>query len=84
MLLYGITLTSIDRINYQGIANQIQLQWETYKLPANNTYADGFYTANLRGYLRDEVYPFEIVFLLDNGKQTDGFHIPGRATTLMI
>lgn len=72
-------LTSIDRINYQSIANQIQLQWETYKLPANNTYADGFYTANLRGYLRDEVYPFEIVFLLDNGKQTDGFHIPGRA-----
>ena len=72
-------LTSIDRINYQSIANQIQLQWETFKLPANNTYADGFYTANLRGYLRDEVYPFEIVFLLDNGKQTDGFHIPGRA-----
>ena len=72
-------LTSIDRINYQGIANQIQLQWETFKLPAGNTYADGFYTANLRGYLRDEVYPFEIVFLLDNGKQTDGFHIPGRA-----
>ena len=72
-------LTSIDRINYQSIASQIQLQWETYKLPANNTYADGFYTANLRGYLRDEVYAFEIVFLLDNGKQTDGFHIPGRA-----
>ena len=72
-------LTSIDRINYQSIASQIQLQWETYKLPANNTYADGFYTANLRGYLRDEVYAFEIVFLLDNGKQTDGFHIPGRS-----
>ena len=71
-------LTSIDRINYQSIANQIRLQWETYKLPAGNTYADGFYTANLRGYLRDEVYAFEIVFLLDNGKQTDGFHIPGR------
>jgi hypothetical protein len=72
-------LTSIDRINYQSIANQIQLQWETYKLPAGNTYADGFYTANLKGYLRDEVYAFEIVFLLANGKQTDGFHIPGRA-----
>ena len=71
-------LTSIDRINYQSIANKIQLQWETYKLPASNTYAEGFYTANLRGYLRDEVYAFEIVFLLDNGKQTDGFHIPGR------
>ncbi len=71
-------LTSIDRINYQSIASKITLEWETYKLPAGNSYADPFYTANLRGYLRDEIYAFEIVFLLDNGKQTDGFHIPGR------
>jgi hypothetical protein len=71
-------LTSVDRINYQSIASNITLQWETYKLPANNDYSDPFYTTNLRGYLRDEVYAFEIVFLLDNGKQTDGFHIPGR------
>ena len=74
-------LTSIDRINYQEIANKINLQWETYKLPAGNDYSDSFYATNLRGYLRDEVYAFEIVFLLDNGKQTDGFHIPGRAKT---
>lgn len=74
-------LTSIDRINYQGIANKINLQWETYKLPAGNDYSDPFYATNLRGYLRDEVYAFEIVFLLTNGKQTDGFHIPGRAKT---
>jgi len=71
-------LTSVDRINYQSIASNITLQWETYKLPAGNDYSNPFYTANLRGYLRDEVYAFEIVFLLDNGKQTDGFHIPGR------
>lgn len=71
-------LTSVDRINYQSIANNITLQWETYKLPAGNDYSNPFYTSNLRGYLRDEVYAFEIVFLLDNGKQTDGFHIPGR------
>ncbi len=71
-------LTSIDTINYQQIANQITLNWETYKLPANEDYADGFNATNLRGYLRDEVYAFEIVFLLKNGKQTDGFHIPGR------
>jgi hypothetical protein len=72
-------LTSIDRINYQQIANQIQLQWQTYKIPATEDYADELNATNLRGYLRDEVYAFEIVFLLKNGKQTDGFHIPGRA-----
>ena len=71
-------LTSIDRINYQQIANQINLKWETYKIPANENYADELNATNLRGYLRDEVYAFEIVFLLKNGKQTDGFHIPGR------
>jgi hypothetical protein len=71
-------LTSIDQVNYQQIANQITLQWQTYKIPANENYADELNATNLRGYLRDEVYPFEIVFLLKNGKQTDAFHIPGR------
>lgn len=72
-------LISVDRINYQSIASQITLQWETYKLPPTENYSDELNATNLRGYLRDEVYAFEIAFLLDNGKQTDGFHIPGRA-----
>jgi hypothetical protein len=71
-------LTSIDRINYQEIANKITLQWETWRIPPTENYADEINATNLRGYLRDEVYAFEIVFLLRNGKQTDGFHIPGR------
>jgi len=71
-------LTSIDRINYQSIASQITLGWESWRIPADQNYADATNATNLRGYLRDEVYAFEIVFLLKNGKQTDGFHIPGR------
>ena len=78
-ILVWDNLTSIDRVNYQQIANQISLQWETYRIPAGETYADALNATNLRGYLRDEIYAFEIVFLLKNGKQTDGFHIPGRA-----
>jgi len=77
-ILIWDNLTSIDRINYQSIASQIDLKWQTYKLPANENYSDELNATNLRGYLRDEVYAFEIVFLLRNGKQTDGFHIPGR------
>jgi hypothetical protein len=72
-------LTSIDRINFQSVASQITLKWESYKITAPGSYADSETAASLRGYLRDEVYAFEIVFLLKNGKQTDGFHIPGRA-----
>lgn len=71
-------LSSIDRVNYQKIANNIKLQWETWRIPKTEGYQDEVNATNLREYLRDEVYPFEIVFLLDNGKQTDGFHIPGR------
>ena len=73
-------LTSIDKVNYQSIASQISLQWETYRIPSTENYSDAVNATNLRGYLRDEVYAFEIVFLLKNGKQTDGFHIPGRVS----
>jgi len=72
-------LTTIDRINYQDIANKITLQWETYKISDNENYSDELNATNLRGYLRDEVYAFEFVPLLKNGKQGDSFHIPGRA-----
>ena len=77
-ILVWDNLTSINRINYQSIASQIDVQWETYRIPANESYEDELNATNLRGYLRDEVYALEIVFLLKNGKQTDGFHIPGR------
>ena len=75
-------LTSIDRINYQKIANRIRMWWETWRIPPTESYADEVNAALFRGYMRDEVYPFEIVFLLANGKQTDRFHIPGRAKDL--
>ncbi len=80
-ILVWDNLTSIDQINYQQVANQVSLDWQTYRIPANEDYSDELLATNYRGYLRDEVYAFEIVFLLKNGKQTDGFHIPGRAIT---
>jgi hypothetical protein len=71
-------LTTFDKVSYQKIANQIALQWESYRVPPTKNYSDEILASKYRGYLRDEVYAFEIVFLLKNGKQTDGFHIPGR------
>jgi len=75
-------LTSIDRVNYQSIATKVDLQWETWRIPSTEDYSNELNATNLRGYLRDEVYPFEITFLLKNGKQTDGFHIPGRVKSV--
>ena len=73
-------LTTIDKVNYQRIASAITLQWQSYRIPNTEDYSDALNATNLRGYMRDEVYAFEIVFLLKNGKQTDGFHIPGRVS----
>ena len=72
-------LKTNDRTSFQKIANQIDLQWQSYRIPATKNYSDELVASKYRGYLRDEVYAFEVVFLLKNGRQTDGFHIPGRA-----
>lgn len=74
-------LSAPERISYQQIANKIQLLWETYRIPPNENYSDEINATHFRGYLRDEVYPFEFVPLLRSGKQADGFHIPGRMLT---
>jgi hypothetical protein len=70
------------RISYQSIANAIDLKWVTYQIPYTQSqgYRNGVNTALYRGYMRDEVYAFEIVLELTNGQETDGFHIPGRAS----
>lgn len=74
-------LTTQERISYQKIANQITLQWQTWKLNDDKPYGNELVATYLRGFMRDEVYPLEFVPLLDNGHQADGFHIPGRAPT---
>ena len=71
-------LSSIDRINYQQIWNKVKLEWETWRIPDTENYADELNATNLRSYLRDEVYAIEGQFLLRNGKETDSFHIPAR------
>lgn len=71
-------LTSEERLNYQGIASKIELEWETWRIPSTEDYSNELNATNLRSYLRDEVYSFEFVPLLKSGKQVDGFHIPGR------
>lgn len=79
LIWYG--LTEKERICYQQIASKININWATYRLPYSKAYKKGESSALYKGYMRDEVYAFEIVFILKDGKQTDGFHIPGRQAT---
>lgn len=72
-----------QRINYQEIWGKVNLLWETAKLPYNEFegYNKALNTYSYKGYMRDEVYAFEGMFILKNGKETDAFHIPGRVAT---
>lgn len=72
-------LTANERISYQQIANSIHLQWQTYRVKGDKAYSNPILAANKRGYMGDEVYAFEFVPLLTNGKQCDGFIISSRA-----
>jgi len=74
-------LTTTQRLNYQQIANAIKPKWQTWRLRNDKPYADELNAANVRGYMRDEVYPLGIVFVLDNGYQTDEFPLTNRIAT---
>lgn len=78
LMLGGLTET--PKYNFQLIANQLELNWETVEMPADGKfdYSNPEIAYMFRTYQRDEVYPFGIKFKLKNGKYTDVFHIPGR------
>ena len=73
-------LVETPKYNFQLLANQIKLRWETVKMPVDNKFdfSNPEIAYFFRTYQRDEVYPFGIKFKLKNGKYTDVFHIPGR------
>lgn len=75
-------LTTDEQINYQQIWNKVGLNWQTWRVDGNATYKNPINSVYLKSYMRDEIYPVEGVFLLTNGKQTDGFHIPARVATV--
>jgi hypothetical protein len=81
-------MTTNERLNYQYIASRVNLQWVSWKLPPQeNQFKDEINAADLRGYMRDEVYAYDLVFILRNGHQTDRFPLIGRppeATDLAI
>lgn len=75
MLFFG-DLEEFDKPNLQRVANNIELLWKTIAVP-ENIYREPKNTFNFRGYQRDEVYPFAIVFIRKTGEELGPFHIPG-------
>jgi hypothetical protein len=63
--------------NWQRIANEIKLNWQTTSLPLGS-YKKSRYAHKYRSYLRDEVVPFGIIIGFTNGEETNVLHIPNR------
>ena len=66
--------TSKFNFNYQPLANQIRVKWQSVEYP-ETYYING--GSNV-GYMRDEVYSFFIRWIYDTGDKSASFHIPGR------
>jgi len=62
---------SIENVDYQPLANQIEVFWVERKVPSK--YAHLFPT-----FMRDEVYDFAIEWQDELGRNRGVFHIPGR------
>lgn len=75
-----------ERVNYQQVAAKIPLYWETVKIPYSQSdgYSRAINTEKYKGYPRGEVFPFELVFLLAGGKQTDKFPLRNKSTGATI
>ena len=66
--------TKLD-FNYQPLANQIKVKWNSVELPADYYRKGG----NLTSYLRDEQYSLFIRWVYNTGDKSSSYHIPGRA-----
>ena len=71
--------TEEEEINLQPIANLLGgfLRWQTVETK-EDLYADGVNSSLYRGFMRDEVYPFAIQILFDNGYATADFPLINR------
>lgn len=77
-ILYWASLKEFSKPNLQRVANKIVLNWQTIAIP-EAVYRNPRNVNKFRGYMRDEVYPFGVVFLYENGEESSVYHIPGRA-----
>lgn len=60
--------------NYQPLANQIQVYWQSVRYPKDYYKKGG---TNV-GHMRDEVYAYFIRWIYNTGDKSPSFHIPGR------
>lgn len=77
--LLWVDMSTKQKTALQSVFSQVKLKWVSYKVPYNSFegYINGINTGQLRSYLRDEVYTFEIAPVYDDGRVGEYYHIPG-------
>ena len=80
--LFQAGLTAEKEYNLQPVVNLMGsfLRWQTVKAH-EDLYKDGVNCSLYKGYMRDEVYPFSIRFLTDEGFETANFVLINRPPT---
>lgn len=76
-VLYMGNLQRDSEVDYQKYANNIKTYAITKESSADNLDDETFVFKN-KSFRRGEVYAFYISFILDDGTETEAFHIPGR------
>jgi hypothetical protein len=79
--LFFSNLTEFSKPNLQRVANGIKLYWQTVAIP-EAVYYDPHNTFQFRALQRDEVYPFGVEFIADEGEVLGTYHIPGPSKDL--
>lgn len=68
-----------ERIIYQRIfVDAPAPKWQTYRVNGKDGYTNALHTANIRGHMRDESYPLEVIVEHKDGSESDRIHWPGR------
>ena len=81
-ILFQYGLESKPEINLQPVVNLLGhfAKWSTVRAK-EDFYKDGASSANFKGYMRDEVYPFGIKFFLTDGFETASFPFISKPKT---
>jgi hypothetical protein len=72
--LFRTGITSKFDFNYQPLANQISVKWQTIEYPEDYYKNGGIHI----GHMRDEVYPYFVRWVYNTGDKSKSYHIPGR------
>lgn len=81
LYLSGVSTSSYDWSLFQRYASLIKTEWSkaTSNSPVDTFVRQGRYYFGVGSFMEDEIVPFGIIYVMEDGTISPVFHIPGRA-----